>query len=109
MKSEHWSEDEIGVTLQRWLRVRVELVVRQFSRLASERDGVVKGSNSTQANFPKLLLKILQWWIPYVSVDSTTVMWWLMLNFDWNKRGNWRRQLIAKIKSEHWTEDEVRS
>ena len=32
---------------------------------ASERNSVVLGSDPTQANFLKLLLKILQWWIQY--------------------------------------------
>ena len=42
---------------------------------ASERNPVAVGSNHTQANFLQLLLRILQWWIPYISVHSAANMW----------------------------------
>ena len=49
---------------------------------ASERNSVAVGSNPTQANFLQLLQIILQWWIPYVSTHSATLMWLPQQNFD---------------------------
>ena len=42
---------------------------------ASKRNSLLMSSNPTQANFLQLLLRILQWWIPYVSVHSAALMW----------------------------------
>ena len=42
---------------------------------ASELNSVLVSSNLTQANFLELLLRILQWWIPYVSVHFTALIW----------------------------------
>ena len=44
-----WTNDEIGVAVQSWLGVRVELIAQSVR--ASERNSVVVGSNPTQANF----------------------------------------------------------
>ena len=68
---------------------------------ASEQNSVVVGSNLTQATFLLLLLKILQCWIPYVSLHSAAnvntcsrfcvkEMWHLA-------------KAMAKTKCEHWT------
>ena len=59
---------------------------------ASERNSVVVGSNPTKADFLWLLQIILQWWISCVSVHSAAPIWLPQKNFDWNKRGDWRRQ-----------------
>ena len=53
---------------------------------ASEQNSVAVASNPTEANLPKLLQRICQWWIPYVSIYSATLMWLLTKNFDENKR-----------------------
>ena len=45
----HLTNDEIGVAVQSWLRVRVELITQSVR--ASEWNSVVVGSNLTQANF----------------------------------------------------------
>ena len=44
----HLTNDEIGVAVQSWLRVRVELIAQSVR--ASEWNSVVVGSNLTQAN-----------------------------------------------------------
>ena len=55
----HLTNDEIGVAVQSWLRVRVELITQSVR--ASEWNSVVVGSNLTQANFLKLFQRVLQW------------------------------------------------
>ena len=45
----HLTNDEIGVAVQSWLRVRVELIAQSVR--VSEWNSVVVGSNLTQANF----------------------------------------------------------
>ena len=73
----------------------------------SERCSVVMGWNTIRANFLSLLLKILQWWIPYVSIHPPVYVitcarlrlkqiWWLlkakteMIHEHWTNRWNWR-------------------
>ena len=48
---------------------------------ASEQKSVVVGSNPTQVYLLKLLLRILQWWILYVSVHSAALMWFPVRDF----------------------------
>ena len=45
----HWTNNEIGVAIQSWLWVWVELLAQSVR--ASEQNSVVVGSNRTQANF----------------------------------------------------------
>ena len=37
----------------------------------------------------KLLLRLILWWVLYVSVQSVTIIWLPLQNFDWIKRGSW--------------------
>ena len=107
MKREHWtkrwsvSSSTKLALITSWSHGLVAQLVT-----ASERNSVLVGSNPTQANFLWLLLKILQWWIPYVSIHSATnvitcarlrlkEMWRLtkakteMKREYWTKRWNW--------------------
>ena len=56
-------------------------LIVQFVR-ASERNSVAVASNLTEINLLKLLQRIFQWWILYVSVHSPTLIWLLTRNFD---------------------------
>ena len=86
---------------------------------ASERNSVVVGSNLTQANFLRLLLKIRQWWILYVSIHSATNVitcarlclmqtWGLtkakteMKREHWTKRWNWSSCTKLALRA-NWT------
>ena len=37
----------------------------------------------------KLLLRLILWWVLHVSVQSVTIIWLPLQNFDWIKRGSW--------------------
>ena len=67
---------------------------------ASEENSVIVGLILTQHNFLKLLLKILQWRIPYVSIHSSTnVIASGRLRI---KQMRWLNNAKNKIKPEHW-------
>ena len=56
----HWTNDEIGVSVESWFLVQVELMgLLGQTFWKSERNSVVVGWNATQDNF----LYLLQWWI----------------------------------------------
>ena len=94
----HWTNNEIGVTVQSWLSVSWTHGLIAQSVRASERNSVVVGSNPTQVNFLWLLQRILQWWIPYASVHSATLMWLLQEKFRL-KQMRRMTKTIAKMKS----------
>ena len=101
IKCEHWTMrwnrstcTKMALSLS-WTHSLIAHLVR-----ASEQKSVVVGSNPTQATFLLLLLKILQCWIPYVSIHSAAnvntctrfcikEMWHLA-------------KAMAKTKCEHW-------
>ena len=122
MKREHWTKrwkwsscTKLALTAN-WTHGLIAQSVK-----ASERNSVVVGSNPTLANFLWLLLKILQWWIPYVSIHSATSvttfarvrlmqMWWLtktkteMKREHWKKRWNWSICTKLALRAS-WTHD----
>ena len=94
MKREHWTK--------RWnwssctnLALRATWTHGLIAQLvgASKRNSVVMGSNPTRTNFLYLLLKILQWWIPHLSIHSTTT-WLAVRDFASSKCGDWREQRL---------------
>ena len=72
------------------------------STWASERNSVVVGLNPTQLNFLCLPLRIIQWWIPYVSVHSAALLWFQVR--DVTLKQTWRlMKTMVKMKREHET------
>ena len=69
MKPEHWTKrGNLRSCTKLALRASwTHGLIAQLLR-ASERNSVVGSSNLTQANFRQLLLKILQWWMPYIYI-----------------------------------------
>ena len=60
----HWTRNEIWVSVQSWLWVRLSWthgLIAQLVRV-SQQNSVIMGSISTQANFLRLPQRILLWW-----------------------------------------------
>ena len=101
IKREQWTKRWNWRAGQSWLWRWVELngLINQSIR-ASEENSVVVGSNLSQAEFQKLLVNGSQWWIPYISLHSTTnVITCARLCL---KQKRWPTKTKNKMKREYW-------
>ena len=79
-----------------WSHDLIALSVRTF-----ERNLVVVSSNPTPANFLKLLLKLIQWWIPYASIHvATHVITYARFCL---KQVSQLTKAMVKMRREHYT------
>ena len=83
--SEIWSSCTNCVSLSHYM-------ITQSVRI-SEPNPMPTSSNPSQMNILQLLLKIFQWWILYISIHSTTLIWLPVRDTDSGKWGDWWRYM----------------
>ena len=71
---------------------RIHYMITQSVRI-SEPNPMPTSSNPSQMNILQLLLKIFLWWILYISIHSTTLIWLPVRDTDSGKWGDWWRYM----------------